>query len=38
MPDGAAVDGDPQAPSVGDPGWSRHRSVLAWMWSAARGR
>jgi uncharacterized protein YbjT (DUF2867 family) len=36
--DGAAADGDPQAPSVGDPAWSRHRSVLDWVWSAARGR
>jgi hypothetical protein len=36
-PDGAALDGDPQAPSAGDPPWSRHRSVLDWVWSAARG-
>lgn len=44
-PDGASVDGDPQAPSVGDPGWARHRSVLSWVgarawsaaWSAVRG-
>ena len=37
-PDGAAPDGDPQAPSAGDPSWSRHRSVLDWVWSAARAR
>jgi len=37
-PDGAAVDGDPQAPSAGDPTWSRHRSALDWAWSTARGR
>ena len=37
-PDGAALDGDPQAPSAGDPSWSRHRSVLDWVWSTARGR
>ena len=41
-PDGASVDGDPQAPSVGDPRWARHRSVVAWAaagaWSAVRGR
>ena len=36
--DGAALDGDPQAPSAGDPSWSRHRSVLDWVWSTARGR
>ena len=36
-PDGAALDGDPQAPSAGDPAWSRQRSVLDWVWSAARG-
>lgn len=39
-PDGASLDGDPQAPSVGDPAWARHRSVLSWVgsraWSAAR--
>ncbi|MFM6850132.1 MAG: NAD(P)H-binding protein [Terrabacter sp.] len=37
-PDGAALDGDPQAPSSGDPSWSRHRSVLDWVWSTARRR
>jgi hypothetical protein len=35
--DGAAVGGDPQAPSAGDPSWSRHRSVLDWVWSTVRG-
>ncbi len=29
--DGAAVGGDPQAPSIGDPAWSRDRSVLDWL-------
>jgi len=29
--DGAAVGGDPQAPSVGDPAWARDRSVLDWL-------
>lgn len=36
--DGAAPDGDPQAPSVGDPEWSRHRSVLDWAISSALRR
>lgn len=36
--DGAATDGDPQAPSVGDPEWSRHRSVLEWAISSALRR
>jgi hypothetical protein len=29
--DGAAVGGDPQSPSVGDPTWARDRSVLDWL-------
>jgi uncharacterized protein YbjT (DUF2867 family) len=37
-PDGAAVDGDPQAPSAGDPSWAQHRTALDWAWSSARGR
>ena len=31
LQDGAAVGGDPQAPSVGDPVWARDRSVLDWL-------
>ena len=34
--DGAAVGGDPQRPAAGDPDWSRHRSVLAWVRSLAQ--
>ena len=33
-PDGAAVGGDPQGPSVGDPAWARDRSALEWLRSA----
>ncbi|MCU1538745.1 MAG: hypothetical protein JWP82_3096 [Humibacillus sp.] len=29
--DGAAVGGDPQGPSVGDPSWARDRSALEWL-------
>jgi hypothetical protein len=36
--DGASVEGDPQAPSAGDPAWARHRSGLGWIWAAVRGR
>ena len=36
--DGAAVGGDPQAPSVGDPAWARDRSVLDWLRGALPGR
>ena len=35
-PDGAAVGGDPQQPSAGDPSWSRRRSVAAWLRSLAQ--
>jgi uncharacterized protein YbjT (DUF2867 family) len=34
--DGAAVGADAQRPSAGDPEWSRHRSVLAWVRSLAQ--
>lgn len=36
--DGAAEGGDAQAPSAGDPEWSRHRSVLGWAISSALRR
>jgi hypothetical protein len=36
--DGAAVGGDPQAPSVGDPAWARDRSVLDWLRDTLPGR
>ncbi|WP_207556066.1 NAD(P)H-binding protein [Intrasporangium flavum] len=34
--DGAAVGGDPQRPSAGDPDWSRHRPLLTWLRSLAQ--
>ncbi len=34
--DGAAVGGDPQRPSAGDPDWSRLRSVPVWLRSLAQ--
>jgi hypothetical protein len=36
--DGAAVGGDPQAPSVGDPAWARDRSLLDRLRGALAGR
>jgi hypothetical protein len=35
--DGAAVGGDPQAPSVGDPVWARDRSMVDWLRDALPG-
>jgi hypothetical protein len=32
--DGAAVGGDPQGPSVGDPAWARDRSTFEWLRAA----